>query len=376
MRLQARMGIISPEKPPPSAPESAIFAPISLIPTPIPRHLFANALTLQRAYNTLYARVALDISFLDQIMGPGGVSDVDEFIFSLWSVWKKLRDEGSSPCALRVSRSVVPLHLGLFRSDYLLHQPTIDDPISLKQVEFNTIASSFGPLSQRVAGMHRYLIESTGYFGISPLLSSSNLPTNDTIKEAHRAYGVPECCPHLFVVQPNDRNVFDQRMLEYQLFESHEISVVYYRAGYGPADYASATESSRAVQCPSIALQLAGAKKVQEVLMRPGVLERFLAPSEGAEAVRNSWVSMWSLDTGADEALPLHERVAWVAMELIRPPRGVGAFLVRQGAGGCARAREVREEQVGWLVRTKADDVDEGGVAAGFSVLDSVLLVD
>ena len=33
-------------------------------------------------------------------------------------------------------------------------------------------------------------------------------------------------------------------------------------------------------------------------------------------------------------------------------------------------------EQVGWLVRTKADDVDEGGVAAGFSVLDSVLLVD
>ena len=88
---------VSPEKPPPSAPESAIFAPISLIPTPIPRHLFANALTLQRAYNTLYARVALDTSFLDQIMGPGGVSDVDEFIFSLWSVWKKLRDEGSSP---------------------------------------------------------------------------------------------------------------------------------------------------------------------------------------------------------------------------------------------------------------------------------------
>jgi hypothetical protein len=157
--------------------------------------------------------------------------------------------------------------------------------------------------------------------------------------------------------------------------------------------------------------------------MRPGVLERFLTPSEGAQAVRDSWVNMWSLDTGAEEAvrradelvlkpqregggnniyreriplfvglLPLHERVAWVAMELIRPPRGVGAYLVRQGEGRVrARAvselgvfgwalfgegREVREEQVGWLVRTKADDVDEGGVAAGFSVLDSVLLVD
>jgi hypothetical protein len=50
------------------------------------------------------------------------------------------------------------------------------------------------------AYLFRYLIESTGYFGISPLLSSSNLPSNDTIEglvnglaEAHRAYGVPEC---------------------------------------------------------------------------------------------------------------------------------------------------------------------------------------
>ena len=214
-----------------------------------------------------------------------------------------------------------------------------------------------------------------------------------------------------------------------------EISVVYYRTGYAPKDYASPAdyatrallESSRAAQCPSIPLQLAGAKKVQEVLTRPGMLERFLSPSEGAAAVRDSWVSMWSLDAdggaGAEEAvrraqelvlkpqregggnnvyrgnippfvaqLPVKERAAWVAMELIRPPRGVRAYLVRSGAGRVsARAmselgvfgwalfgegRELREEQAGWLVRTKADDVDEGGVATGFSVLDSVLLVD
>ena len=37
--------------------------------------------------------------------------------------------------------------------------------------------------------------------------------------------------------------------------------------------------------------------------------------------------------------------------------------------------REVREEQVGWLVQ-KAEVVDEDRVAAGFSVLASVLLVD
>jgi hypothetical protein len=89
--------LASPEKPLPPAPESAIHAPISLIPTPIPRHLFAQALTLQRAYNTLYARVALDVSFLDDVMGPGGVGGVDDFTSALWSAWKRLRNEGVPP---------------------------------------------------------------------------------------------------------------------------------------------------------------------------------------------------------------------------------------------------------------------------------------
>lgn len=210
--------------------------------------------------------------------------------------------------------------------------------------------------------------------------------------------------------------------------------MVYYRAGYTPADYASLAdyatrgilERSRAVQCPSIALQLAGSKKIQEFLSRPDVLERFLT-EEQARAIRDTWVSMWSLDKddgkGAEEAvrrahelvlkpqregggnniyrvnippfveqMSQQERVAWVAMELIRPPRGVGAYLVRPGTGRVSarvmselgvfgwalfgEGRKIREEEVGWLVRTKAEDVDEGGVAAGFSVLDSIVLED
>ena len=81
-------------------------------------------------------------------------------------------------------------------------------------------------------------------------------------------------------------------------------------------------------------------------------------------------------------------------MELIRPPRGIGVYLVRPGTGrvtlsalviselsvfGWAlfgEGREVREVQIGWLVRTKAEDIDESGVAAKFSVLDNVLLVN
>lgn len=98
---------VSPDKLPPPVPESAIHAPISLLPTPIPRQLFTQALTLQHAYNNLYARVALDIAFLDRVMGPGGVADVDEFTSALWSAWKTLRDEGIPPVRGALSRSVL-----------------------------------------------------------------------------------------------------------------------------------------------------------------------------------------------------------------------------------------------------------------------------
>jgi glutathione synthase len=115
----------SPDRRPPPAPESAIHAPVSLIPAPIPHPIFSLALNLQRAYNTLYARVALDVPFLDQVMGPGGVSDVDEFTFSLWSAWKKLRDEGVPP--VRKTSSV------LFCFDGRTYPPaTPSRPVSLR----------------------------------------------------------------------------------------------------------------------------------------------------------------------------------------------------------------------------------------------------
>ena len=87
----------TPEKPPPPVPESAVHAPLSLFPAPIPRQLFEKALALQPAYNILYARVALDTTFLDDVMGSGGVADVDDFSSALWTAWKRLRDEGVPP---------------------------------------------------------------------------------------------------------------------------------------------------------------------------------------------------------------------------------------------------------------------------------------
>ncbi|KAF9220257.1 glutathione synthase [Gyrodon lividus] len=497
----------------PSSPSSAIHAPISLLPAPVPRSLFEKAQRLQSVYNTLYARVATNDDFLDREMGAEeGVGKADEFVRKLWNGWKEIRDEGI----------VQPLHLGLFRSDYLLHAGGGEGTLSVKQVEFNTISSSFGPLSERAAAMHRHLHALTNYHDISPHLKPENFPPNNTtsglaegLAEAHKVYGAKGAYI-LFVVQPNERNVFDQRWIEYELLEKHsirvvrqtftelsssakldpetrilhltipstgsnlpptpiEISTVYFRAGYVPTDFPTeehyktrfTLERSRAIKCPTIPLQLAGGKKIQEVLSQPGIVENFFCSSsdkaDDAANLRETWMHMWALDTsnpppstststsiippqvqqsaeeplgttlaranaqslvlkpqregggnniyksdipGFLDTLAAEERQAWIAMELIVPPAGVGGYLVRAGGtggGGSAsaawekivRAETVSElgvfgwalfakegivkergDGVGWLMRTKGVESNEGGVAAGFSVLDSVVLVD
>ncbi|OSC99094.1 glutathione synthase [Trametes coccinea BRFM310] len=462
----------------PPVPTSAIHAPLALFPSPFPREHFELARRLQRDYNVLYARIAMDEEFLDNVMGAErGVGRVDEFTGQLWRLWKRLRDQGISQTR----------HLGLFRSDYLLHKEGEDAPLELKQVEFNTISSSFGALSQNVAKLHRHLLATTEYYNTSPILRLENLPPNDTISglaeglaAAHKAYGSPSAWI-LFVVQDGERNVFDQRWLEYELIEKHsirvirqtfgqlavsaevvpvsrilrlrlpgslprgaesvEISTVYFRAGYTPKDYPTAAhyetryllESSAAIKCPSLQLQLAGGKKVQQVLTTPSVFGRYASGSVigDTEGLRRSWMGMWGLDEGGlegvrearDQAqnlvlkpqregggnnvyksdippfldtLPAEEREAWIAMELIRTPGGLGNYLVRAGGGTAGAIKtevvselgifgwalfggpdgSVEEKEVGWLLRTKGKDSNEGGIAAGFSVLDSVVLVD
>jgi glutathione synthase len=139
---------------PPPAPTHAIAAPLSLFPTPFPRSEYERARSLQLAYNAIYARVTLDWAFLDRVMGQ--VAKVDEFQAELWNRWKQIRDDlvqVSYKSIMCGSLPAQPLHLGIFRSDYLLHETGSE--MGIKQVEFNTIAASFGALSQKAGEMHR-----------------------------------------------------------------------------------------------------------------------------------------------------------------------------------------------------------------------------
>lgn len=68
----------------------------------------------------------------------------------------------------------------ILRSDYMIDQPTH----SIKLVEYNTIASSFGCLSQKVREMHRYVLAKYG----SDLALNYGLEANSGVADEYRKY--------------------------------------------------------------------------------------------------------------------------------------------------------------------------------------------
>ena len=292
-----------------------------------------------------------------------------------------------------------------------------------------------------------------------------------------------DCCI-IFLVQDPERNIFDQRHLEYALqrdkspipvfrlpfdqilartsiakttkrqllyhVPSHpsrifEVAVVYFRAGYGPSDYPDESawearfqiERSNAIKCPTILTQLAGAKKVQQVLATPtspdtpSILNRFIKDSpKEIEDLEKTFTNIYPLDESSSglsarklatdptdckgyvlkpqregggnntyrtaippflKSLPETHWKSYILMEIITPPP-VHNIILRNGVleqggvicelgiyGTCVwdqgTGNVIHNEEAGYLLRTKGDKSEEGGVAAGFGSMDSCRLV-
>ena len=98
----------------------------------------------------------------------------------------------------------------------------------------------------------------------------------------------------------------DNELCDVLCSNGQEVAVVYFRCGYAPDQYSSPDgcewaarlliERSKAIKSPSINYHLAGTKKVQQVLAQPGVLERLLGDKAKAEALRDSFTGLYSLD--------------------------------------------------------------------------------
>ncbi|GMF81986.1 unnamed protein product [[Candida] boidinii] len=163
------------------------------------------------------------------------------------------------------------------------------DSNCIKQVEFNTVSVSFGGLSSKISELHKFLNDIGMYTdgATAKYYKDEELAVSKSCQEL--AKGLYEGVSYynrthdaddtvvLFVVQPNERNAFDQRAVEYSLLSQYgvrskrvelpevlkkvsikgkdrrlyiddedggdEVSVVYYRSGYGPQEYVEFPEA-------------------------------------------------------------------------------------------------------------------------------------
>ncbi|CAG8607355.1 9089_t:CDS:2 [Funneliformis mosseae] len=409
---------------------SVMHAPISLFPSPFPKKTFYQAIELQPVFNLLFHKLSRNHEFITQVIEE--VTKVDDFIDELYKIYLKIKEEGIAQ----------PISLGLHRSDYLLHVPQDASEANVLQVEFNTISSSFSSLSFLTGELHRYLLESTKYFNSSELLKIDSLPLNDAmtsfpkgIAKAHELYGSPNHKIH--IIRKTLAEIDQQGKLDPEthalIIDDKEISVTYFRSGYAPElhptkkewDARLLIERSKSIKCPTVAYQLVGTKKVQQVLAMPGVLEKYVTNATDAKKLRASFAGLYPLDSSSEgEAavklalenperfvmkpqregggnniytkdippklleISTSERSSYILMDLIQPP-SMRNIILRQGE--LVKGEMISElgiygvfignddvivnEIGGHLLRTKGRETNEGGVATGFAVIDSPLLV-
>ncbi|XP_029664416.1 glutathione synthetase-like isoform X3 [Formica exsecta] len=302
------------------------FAPFVLFPSPFPREEFQNACDIQITLNMLIHKVAHDYDFLKETLEE--TIKVDDFTRNLFDIYETIHKEG---VAQKIS-------LGILRSDLMLDTscPKKDNKelkphCCWKQIEINTIASGFGWLGPVSTQLHKFVLQEIGYTA-----ELSNLPENNALQilcsgmiEAWNLYDNPQAVI-LFVIEDITYNICDQRFHEFEIRKQNPnvkvirrnltqladtarlgsnmelivndyiISVVYYRCGYEPNQYHTKKEwdarllieRSLAIKCPSIQYHLAGTKKVQQTLAKPGIVARFLKDEKTVGKVKEIFTAL------------------------------------------------------------------------------------
>lgn len=425
-----------------------LHAPFALLPMSFPKVYWEQALELAPLFNELVHRVSLDGDFLQQTLAR--TKEVDPFTRRLLDIHSKMMELNKKE----------DIQLCLTRSDYMVDGATD----KLLQVELNTISTSSNGLACGVSELHRNLIRHhERELGLDPASVVGNTAITqhaEALASAWAEYN-NQSAVVLVVVQAEERYMYDQYWITVALREMYgvttirktmaeieakgdlrpdgtlvingrPVAVVYFRAGYSPADYPSEAEwrarllieRSSAIKCPSIAHHLVGTKKIQQELAKEKVLERFLDNKSDIENVRKCFAGLWSLENdsivnSAIESPELfvlkpqregggnniygdnlretlirlrkdgsNEIAAYILMQRIFPPASP-SYLVREGTfvrdnvvsefgifGAYLRNNDkvIINDQCGYLLRTKAASLNEGGVVAGYAFLNSIFL--
>uniref|UniRef100_A0A183C8Y0 Glutathione synthetase n=1 Tax=Globodera pallida TaxID=36090 RepID=A0A183C8Y0_GLOPA len=436
----------------------ASIIPFTLFPSPYPRHIFQQALDVQTGLQKLYFRVSCDYAFLAEQFDD--VIKTNNLMRKMAEIMHEIQFEGQKQAYT----------LFLARSDYMVDlDKDGQEEYGLKQVEMNigsVVGSTFGP---RTAELHRQMLQKVG-------MDASNVPENrayNTLAEglyfAWQKFGDPDAVV-VFAVLQGSVHRFDERAIEYELqrisggklnvvrmsskeayhklrldndfklrlsADGRVVAVVYSRSGPLPEwtdeewQARRTIERSTAIKTSTMFSALSSSKKVQQVLAKPGMIERFLPDPEDKEiivAIRKTFVGLWGLEKDDDETRNLvqhainnpgfyvlkpqseggghnyfdeelreklqqfthEERAAHTLMERIQPMI-VKNYLVRPlekpvlsdvvaelGVFGCLLGDKrdlsiLHNKQHGYLVRTKPASSTESGITAG-GVYDSLNL--
>ncbi|CEF69695.1 Glutathione synthetase [Strongyloides ratti] len=432
-------------------------APITLLPSPFPKNLYIQALKVQPIMNKLYFKISLDYEFLKSSLKC--VIDTDDFTKKLFNIYDIVMKESLKQ----------PITLLLQRSDYFCHVNTSNPNkivYELKQIEVNNIAAGMASLSQITTQMHKHILRN-----FSNIYNEDNHPSNrgnDTVgkglAEAWKMYGNTNAYV-LQLVEDTNKNQLDHRHIQYAtdyftsykcktiriplsecrnrlklgknyeliMDDIYEIGVVYFRTGYSPENYIDEEdwnsrlliEKSCAIKSPWIGLQLANTKRIQQVLIENGVVEKFLNDIEEIKDVKKTFAMMWSLNDNMDEIKKkvinnckdyvLKEQLeggagnyfdddiiekmndveklkSCILMERLNPMKSKNYIMVSgkeyeesevvselgiMGTylGNITTNQEYFNYSGGYLLRTKKSNETKGGVTIGASSIDSIYLI-
>ncbi|KAL3105223.1 hypothetical protein niasHT_024117 [Heterodera trifolii] len=468
------IGLVAPLSDPPEGKFTNIYAvppPIALLPSPFPRELYDHAVNVQQAMNELYFRVASDHDFLMDAFKD--VVKGDPFMARFVQIAQMVHDEGIHQ----------PLAVQLQRSDYMAHWDPSDGSMALKQVEVN-IGPIGGPgFAFGVSKLHQKMLDKVAieHDGKPAILANSEAPLNRsrqniayTLYQSWKLFGDPKAVL-LFLDTPNITHFEQLQFIQFEveklgkqqgnfvkvlvlslteaskrisLDESGDFSLyldgtkrvalVHIADGNVPHEYPTehewtartTIERSNAILSPNIRFHLSSTKKIQQVLAKPGMVERFFPNDPKRVAlIRSTFTGLWGLEV-EDEAtreviedairspgnyvlksqmeaglgnffddemaqmlqqMSTEERGAYILQQRIKP-LVVKNYLMREAKpaeledvvsemgiygsliGDQSNGRILHNAFDGHTIRSKRSDLNLGGVCCGGGAIDSPLL--
>ncbi|KAG1692939.1 Glutathione synthetase [Nymphon striatum] len=233
-----------------------------------------------------------------------------------------------------------PLSLGLFRTDYLLHEVD-SNKLSIKQVETNTIASSFAIMASRMDWSASLLVERS------------------------KAIKCPPVQYHLAGCKKIQQVICEPGVLE--KFISNPETITHMRETFA--------------KIYSLEMNEQGNKAVELGICQP---ENYVLKPQREGGGNNLYGN--EMKQKLLELKNSPERASYILMERIFPPT-IQSYLVKQGQVTEATpivselgiygyilgssSEIVTNSVAGHVIKSKAEFEDEGGIAAGYAFIDS-----